>query len=546
MQDVILDANQWKEKGNQLFQAKKYQEALDCYEESLKIKPDFKESLLNKGYCHKELGDEPAALTAFSKAIAIDPTYTKAVYNKATLLFSQNKVQIALEMVDKYIAQGGNDDSLLDLRKQYANTLVKTLLGEGAPLKPNKLFQEAQKYKKNDDYENARKHLRATLILSPQHEEAKILLGQLQTETTTASPMLFKPVIKTSIESTRQQKWEAKKYFYVKQGHSSTWQYNINQPKTLECGFYTEKFYNCLIIILRNKNSGKLVTLHADPSISLKDVKDMVEWAGEAAEKTIYLKRCNEAQESLDDLFERDPAFKKEFTLKYIEPIKIKGKIIMDTSVTPNPVPEFESAVVWIDHETDFGTKFHSDIVEMIDDDRVIKSHYDQYEMASFGAYTNKRGSGMTQDVQNIMALQYNSPHFQELLWGFMQAGDYGNIRSQLDTGMDVNIQVNGYTMLAYAAAEGHEKIVDLFLSRGASVDNPIKLPNGAIGGTPLFLAAGRGHINIVQKLLKEGANPHYKTQEGNTPITIALHQGHKEIAELLVNYQKSTSLHLS
>jgi hypothetical protein len=53
-------------------------------------------------------------------------------------------------------------------------------------------------------------------------------------------------------------------------------------------------------------------------------------------------------------------------------------------------------------------------------------------------------------------------------------------------------------------------------------------------GYTPLAYAAAKGNPQMVQVLLKNGANPAMVTQEGDTPVELALRFGHRDIADLL------------
>jgi ankyrin repeat protein len=56
-------------------------------------------------------------------------------------------------------------------------------------------------------------------------------------------------------------------------------------------------------------------------------------------------------------------------------------------------------------------------------------------------------------------------------------------------------------TAMHLAAAEGHVKTVDAFLSKGAKVD-----AREGRGKTALHLAARSGHLALAQFLIKEGA----------------------------------------
>jgi hypothetical protein len=53
-------------------------------------------------------------------------------------------------------------------------------------------------------------------------------------------------------------------------------------------------------------------------------------------------------------------------------------------------------------------------------------------------------------------------------------------------------------------------------------------------GYTPLAYAALRGNLQMVEMLLRHGADPALPTREGETAVELALRAGHKDIADLL------------
>jgi ankyrin len=53
-------------------------------------------------------------------------------------------------------------------------------------------------------------------------------------------------------------------------------------------------------------------------------------------------------------------------------------------------------------------------------------------------------------------------------------------------------------------------------------------------GYTPLAYAAVKGNPQMVEMLLRNGANPALTTREGETPVELALRAGHNGVADLL------------
>jgi ankyrin repeat protein len=56
-------------------------------------------------------------------------------------------------------------------------------------------------------------------------------------------------------------------------------------------------------------------------------------------------------------------------------------------------------------------------------------------------------------------------------------------------------------------------------------------------GWSPLHLAAGNSHIEIVQLLLERGAKAEIRNEDGRTAFDEALRIGELKIAELLSQY---------
>jgi len=82
------------------------------------------------------------------------------------------------------------------------------------------------------------------------------------------------------------------------------------------------------------------------------------------------------------------------------------------------------------------------------------------------------------------------------------------------------------------AASKGDVQTVQRLLKDGADVnDKDIE------GRTPLYYAVSNGHIDIVNTLLKNGADITQVTNKGNTPLHTATSKGYKEIIEVLLQH---------
>lgn len=82
------------------------------------------------------------------------------------------------------------------------------------------------------------------------------------------------------------------------------------------------------------------------------------------------------------------------------------------------------------------------------------------------------------------------------------------------------------------AASKGDVQTVQRLLKDGADVnDKDIE------GRTPLYYAVSNGHIDIVNTLLKNGADITQVTNKGNIPLHTATSKGYKEIIEVLLQH---------
>jgi ankyrin repeat protein len=115
-------------------------------------------------------------------------------------------------------------------------------------------------------------------------------------------------------------------------------------------------------------------------------------------------------------------------------------------------------------------------------------------------------------------------------------------VKMLLDHGAKVDIiDEEQQTPLHNAAELGHGAIVKTLLQSGAAIDATDKL-----GATPLFLAAKDGHHGVVKILIENGATLNIKMAcpitgiKYITPLTVAVHGGHKLVVETLLRQESA------
>ncbi|MGL9762745.1 MAG: ankyrin repeat domain-containing protein [Wolbachia sp.] len=99
------------------------------------------------------------------------------------------------------------------------------------------------------------------------------------------------------------------------------------------------------------------------------------------------------------------------------------------------------------------------------------------------------------------------------------------------DNEFNIDYTHNDQFMLLHVAASGLVKVTELLTNIGADVNVATK----AEGLTPLHIAAEKGHMEIVDALIKQKENVNAEDKEGVTPLHLDAVNGHVEIANALL-----------
>lgn len=110
------------------------------------------------------------------------------------------------------------------------------------------------------------------------------------------------------------------------------------------------------------------------------------------------------------------------------------------------------------------------------------------------------------------------------------------NFGSAVELEQEGTVQFDGYviegaTPLWCAAGAGHLDIVRILVLRGADVNHPTRTAS-----TPLRAASFDGRLDIVRFLVEHGADIHMPNKYNNTCLMIAAYKGHLDVVQYLLS----------
>ena len=127
-------------KGADFHNAKRYDESLTCYNEALKINPDFAKCLISRGLLLDDMGKKEEALQDYNKALEINPDYAICLHNRGILLKEMGKNEEALQNYNKALEINPDDADCLTNRGNLLSEMGK-----------KKVSEEIQKGRRKDD-----------------------------------------------------------------------------------------------------------------------------------------------------------------------------------------------------------------------------------------------------------------------------------------------------------------------------------------------------------------------------------------------------------
>jgi len=108
--------------------------------------------------------------------------------------------------------------------------------------------------------------------------------------------------------------------------------------------------------------------------------------------------------------------------------------------------------------------------------------------------------------------------------------GSIEMVRLLLESGADPDVKIHGSTVLATAALNGYTRIAELLLQAGARVDD-----RNDNDYTPLMKAAYMNQLGAIKVLLRYHPDLSLQDETGMTALSIAQAKGHADIVDLLL-----------
>lgn len=139
--------------------------------------------------------------------------------------------------------------------------------------------------------------------------------------------------------------------------------------------------------------------------------------------------------------------------------------------------------------------------------------------------------SSISSRISSLRRMDSSGERSHRQLIDCIRSKDTDALIDAVDNGFEVNFMDDvGQTLLNWASAFGTQEMVEFLCERGADV-------NRGLRSSSLHYAACFGRPQIVKTLLRYGANPELRDEDGKTPLDKARErgdEGHREVIQIL------------
>eukprot|EP01025_Chloroclados_australasicus_P050259 TRINITY_DN5757_c0_g1_i5.p1 TRINITY_DN5757_c0_g1~~TRINITY_DN5757_c0_g1_i5.p1 ORF type:complete len:572 (-),score=51.20 TRINITY_DN5757_c0_g1_i5:437-1936(-) len=120
-----MDAEGWRQRGNEFFKLQDFESALDCYDKSLSIEPSHL-AYANRGLVRFKRKDYNASIEDLTKAIQLDNKYVKAYQRRGTTYKALEKYQQSVQDFDMALRLEPENKAILRERDNCLRQILKT------------------------------------------------------------------------------------------------------------------------------------------------------------------------------------------------------------------------------------------------------------------------------------------------------------------------------------------------------------------------------------------------------------------------------------
>jgi tetratricopeptide (TPR) repeat protein len=121
-----VDTTDWNAKGLILFNQKKYEEAIKCFDKAIEKTPKFKKESLNfKGLVLSDQKKYEEAIKCFDKSLEVDHNFSPTWDHKGRTLFKEGKYEEAIKCFDKALEINPRSERTKTARKEALKALGK-------------------------------------------------------------------------------------------------------------------------------------------------------------------------------------------------------------------------------------------------------------------------------------------------------------------------------------------------------------------------------------------------------------------------------------
>ena len=167
---------------------KVYTDMADAFSSAIRVRPDFMEATFNLALTYHEMGDLQQAERYYLRTLQINPTLVRAHIKLAKLYTETGRKEMALEQYRKlfYIDPSlfvsnptlGPEFHYINVFKKFRSELERQIQNE--PNNPKNNLVMAKIFKAQGQYGKAANLARKVLTFSPNNQEAKKILAQIE------------------------------------------------------------------------------------------------------------------------------------------------------------------------------------------------------------------------------------------------------------------------------------------------------------------------------------------------------------------------------